>query len=100
MGKDTGFLEFQREQPGRRKVEERLHDWFEIYNPFPEEKQREQGARCMDCGVPFATPAAPSTTSSPIGTTWFTTAAGKPPSSVSTPPTTSLSSPAVSVRAV
>ncbi len=28
-------------------------DWFEIYEPFPEEKQREQGARCMDCGVPF-----------------------------------------------
>jgi glutamate synthase (NADPH/NADH) small chain len=53
MGKVTGFLEIQREQPSRRKVEDRLHDWFEIYEPFPEEKQREQGARCMDCGVPF-----------------------------------------------
>ncbi len=53
MGKTTGFLEIQREQPTRRKVEDRLVDWFEIYNPFPEEKQREQGARCMDCGVPF-----------------------------------------------
>src|SRR5579875_24603 len=53
MGKDTGFLEINREQPTRRKPEERLKDWFEIYNPFPEEKQREQGARCMDCGVPF-----------------------------------------------
>jgi glutamate synthase (NADPH/NADH) small chain len=53
MGKDTGFLEIQREQPTRRKVEERVHDWFEIYQPFPEEKQRDQGARCMDCGVPF-----------------------------------------------
>jgi glutamate synthase (NADPH/NADH) small chain len=53
MGKDTGFLEIQREQPTRRKVEERVHDWFEIYEPFPEAKQREQGARCMDCGVPF-----------------------------------------------
>ena len=53
MGKDTGFLEIEREQPGRRKVEERLQDWFEIYTKFPEEKQREQGARCMDCGVPF-----------------------------------------------
>ena len=53
MGKDTGFLEIQREQPTRRKVEERVNDWFEIYEPFPEEKQREQGARCMDCGVPF-----------------------------------------------
>jgi glutamate synthase (NADPH/NADH) small chain len=53
MGKLTGFLEIEREQPARRKVEERLQDWFEIYEPFPEEKQKEQGARCMDCGVPF-----------------------------------------------
>jgi glutamate synthase (NADPH/NADH) small chain len=53
MGKVTGFLEIEREQPARRKVEERLQDWFEVYEPFPEEKQREQGARCMDCGVPF-----------------------------------------------
>src|SRR3954454_22056112 len=53
MGKVTGFLEIQREQPKRRKPEERIKDWFEIYEPFPEEKQREQGARCMDCGVPF-----------------------------------------------
>ncbi len=53
MGKVTGFLEIQREQPQRRKAEERIKDWFEIYEPFPEEKQREQGARCMDCGVPF-----------------------------------------------
>ena len=53
MGKVTGFLEIEREQPVRRKVEERLQDWLEIYQPFPEEKQREQGARCMDCGVPF-----------------------------------------------
>jgi glutamate synthase (NADPH/NADH) small chain len=53
MGKVTGFLEIQREQPTRRKAGERIKDWFEIYEPFPEEKQREQGARCMDCGVPF-----------------------------------------------
>jgi glutamate synthase (NADPH) small chain len=53
MGKDTGFLELEREQPKRRAVEHRTKDWFEIYEPFAEEKQREQGARCMDCGVPF-----------------------------------------------
>ncbi len=53
MGKVTGFLEIQREQMTRRRPEERVNDWFEIYEPFPEEKQREQGARCMDCGVPF-----------------------------------------------
>jgi glutamate synthase (NADPH/NADH) small chain len=53
MGKVTGFLEIEREQPTRRKTDERIQDWFEIYEPFPEEKQRQQGARCMDCGVPF-----------------------------------------------
>jgi glutamate synthase (NADPH/NADH) small chain len=53
MGKVTGFLEIEREQPARRKAEERVKDWFEIYEPFAEEKQRAQGARCMDCGVPF-----------------------------------------------
>jgi glutamate synthase (NADPH/NADH) small chain len=53
MGKISGFLEYQREVPDRRPVEERVNDWFEIYNPFPEEKIRLQGARCMDCGVPF-----------------------------------------------
>jgi glutamate synthase (NADPH/NADH) small chain len=53
MGKITGFLEIEREQPTRRKPEERIKDWFEIYEPFSEEKQRQQGARCMDCGVPF-----------------------------------------------
>jgi len=53
MGKVTGFLEIEREQPTRRKPEDRIKDWFEIYEPFPEEKQRQQAARCMDCGVPF-----------------------------------------------
>jgi len=53
MGKDTGFMEFTRETPTRRPVIERVNDWFEIYLDFPEEKIRKQGARCMDCGVPF-----------------------------------------------
>jgi glutamate synthase (NADPH/NADH) small chain len=53
MGKVTGFLEIEREQATRRSIEERVQDWFEIYQPFPEEKQKEQSARCMDCGVPF-----------------------------------------------
>ncbi len=53
MGKVTGFLEIEREQAARRPVEERVRDWFEIYQPFSEEKQRDQSARCMDCGVPF-----------------------------------------------
>lgn len=53
MGKPDGFLEFKRETPTRRAVDERLHDWQEVYTPFPELKLMEQGARCMDCGVPF-----------------------------------------------
>jgi len=53
MGKPTGFMEFTRETPERRPPAERIKDWFEVYLPFPEEKIRTQGARCMDCGVPF-----------------------------------------------
>jgi glutamate synthase (NADPH/NADH) small chain len=53
MGKVTGFLEYTRELPQRRPPAERIRDWFEIYQPFPEETLRSQGARCMDCGVPF-----------------------------------------------
>jgi glutamate synthase (NADPH/NADH) small chain len=46
-------MEFPRELPERRPVAERIHDWFEIYRELPDEKLRQQGARCMDCGVPF-----------------------------------------------
>jgi glutamate synthase (NADPH/NADH) small chain len=53
MGKVTGFMEYTRETPLRRPPAERINDWFEIYLPFPEDKIRTQGARCMDCGVPF-----------------------------------------------
>ena len=53
MGKPTGFIEFPRELPTRRPVTERVRDFLEVYNPFPDDKLRAQGARCMDCGVPF-----------------------------------------------
>jgi glutamate synthase (NADPH/NADH) small chain len=53
VGKVTGFKEFTRELPLRRSVEERVHDYFEVYQPFPQEKVRVQAARCMDCGIPF-----------------------------------------------
>jgi glutamate synthase (NADPH/NADH) small chain len=53
MGKPTGFLEFKRELPTRRPTDLRVHDWSEVYNPFPVQKIEEQGARCMDCGIPF-----------------------------------------------
>jgi glutamate synthase (NADPH/NADH) small chain len=53
MGKASGFIEHSRESARRRPVTERVNDWFEIYQDFPEEKLRTQSARCMDCGVPF-----------------------------------------------
>ncbi len=53
MGKASGFMEHGRESAMRRPVPERVNDWFEIYQDFPEENLRKQGARCMDCGVPF-----------------------------------------------
>jgi glutamate synthase (NADPH/NADH) small chain len=53
MGKPTGFLEYGRETPKWRPAVERVADWHEVYQPFPELKLIEQGARCMDCGVPF-----------------------------------------------
>ena len=53
MGKITGFMEYARELPTRRPVAERVNDWFEIYQDFPVEKIQQQGARCMDCGIPF-----------------------------------------------
>ena len=53
MGKPTGFLEFDRELPTKRPVQERLKDYHEFVNPFAPEKLNQQSARCMDCGVPF-----------------------------------------------
>jgi len=53
MGKVTGFMEYSRAVPERRPVKERIGDYFEIYQPYSEEAVRTQGARCMDCGVPF-----------------------------------------------
>jgi glutamate synthase (NADPH/NADH) small chain len=53
VGKITGFLEIDRHLPGRRPVEERLKDWREFEGKLPEDELRQQGARCMDCGIPF-----------------------------------------------
>jgi glutamate synthase (NADPH) small chain len=53
VGKPTGFLESPRETAPRRPVAERLHDYREVYDPLPILKLREQGGRCMDCGIPF-----------------------------------------------
>ncbi len=53
MGKPTGFIEIHRKKAPTRPVEERLKDWKEVYLPYPEDGLRQQGARCMDCGIPF-----------------------------------------------
>jgi glutamate synthase (NADPH/NADH) small chain len=53
MGKITGFIEYLRELPADRPPVERLADWKEFHLHMEEKKLREQGARCMDCGIPF-----------------------------------------------
>ena len=53
MGKVTGFLEIKREMAPRRPVEERLNDWSQVYQDPDDQLVQAQGARCMDCGIPF-----------------------------------------------
>ena len=53
MGKPTGFLEIKRELPADRLPKDRLQNWQEFHDHLPDDKLRAQGARCMDCGIPF-----------------------------------------------
>ena len=53
MGKPTGFIEYLRELPVDRTPVERIHDWREFHFHMDDRRLRQQGARCMDCGVPF-----------------------------------------------
>ena len=53
MGEATGFMQWTRVTPKRRPVELRLHDWNEVYEPFPNDSLKLQAGRCMDCGIPF-----------------------------------------------
>ncbi len=53
MGKPTGFMEFTRELPENRPVEQRVKDYNEFHERYSDEKLNQQSARCMDCGVPF-----------------------------------------------
>jgi glutamate synthase (NADPH/NADH) small chain len=53
MGKITGFMEYTREAPKGRPVAERIRDWNEVYEKTAEATLKTQGARCMDCGIPF-----------------------------------------------
>src|SRR6202795_122486 len=53
MGKPTGFIDYLRELPLDRAALERIQDWNEFHLHLDEKKLQDQGARCMDCGVPF-----------------------------------------------
>ena len=53
MGKATGFIEIARSKPPARPIPERIRDWKEVYLPHTVQELRDQGARCMDCSVPF-----------------------------------------------
>jgi glutamate synthase (NADPH/NADH) small chain len=53
MGKPTGFMEYQRATKLDRPPLERIKDWSEAHPPYAEATLREQGARCMDCGIPY-----------------------------------------------
>jgi glutamate synthase (NADPH) small chain len=53
MGKITGFLEFERNDRDYEPVEARVKHWREFVLPLPEEENRKQAARCMDCGIPY-----------------------------------------------
>ena len=53
MGKPTGFIEIKYKKWPTRSVDERVRDWRQVYLPYPEKELRRQGARCMDCGIPF-----------------------------------------------
>ena len=53
MGKPTGFLEYVRELPLDRSAVKRIRDWNEFHEHMDEDRLRQQGSRCMDCGIPF-----------------------------------------------
>ncbi|MYL32900.1 glutamate synthase small subunit [Pontibacillus yanchengensis] len=53
MGKSTGFMEYEREESVERSTHSRVKDWNEYTAPFSDETLKRQGARCMDCGIPF-----------------------------------------------
>ena len=53
MGNINGFIHVKRAKPHARPIDLRLQDWKDVYLPTPETEVRDQGSRCMDCGIPF-----------------------------------------------
>lgn len=67
MGKPTGFMEFERKLPEDRPPEERIKDWNEFHTHFDADSLKEQGARCMNCGIPFCHTGKPLEGGCPLG---------------------------------
>jgi glutamate synthase (NADPH) small chain len=53
MGNVNGFIQIKRSKQHSRPVHLRVQDWKDVYLPTPEKEVRDQGSRCMDCGIPF-----------------------------------------------
>ena len=53
MGKPTGFMDYKREDAPAFSVKERINNYDEFHTPLSKAEQSKQGARCMECGVPF-----------------------------------------------
>ena len=77
MGETTGFMKYGREDFKKEPVKDRVQHWKEIYLEMPEEDIKTQGARCMDCGVPFVRKDAPLVILFRIGMILFTATNGK-----------------------
>lgn len=67
MGKPTGFLEFERKLPADRPADIRIEDWAEFHTHFDLDSLKQQGARCMNCGVPFCHTGDPVVGGCPLG---------------------------------
>ena len=83
MGKPTGFMEYPRRKTPWRDPVERALDYYEIYTPAEEGQLKKQGARCMNCGVPFCESdhGCPIDNLIPEWNDWFLKANGKKPMS-------------------
>jgi radical SAM protein with 4Fe4S-binding SPASM domain len=98
MGKVTGFLEYKRLEEAAEAPESRKKHWKEFVVHLSDEQASIQGARCMDCGIPFCNSGCPVNNIIPTSTTSSSGRTGETRSTSFTAPTTSPSSPAVCAR--
>jgi glutamate synthase (NADPH/NADH) small chain len=98
MGKVTGFIEFQRLQEAAEDSRSRVNHYKEFVMHLTDQQASQQGARCMDCGIPFCQNGCPVNNIIPDWNDLVYNGSGRPPSRPCTRPTTSPSSPDASVR--